>query len=43
MYDMQNYVRYLNVTVKEQGIRVKELERRLAQVERIRIREALIR
>jgi len=41
-YDAQNYLRYLDVKAKEQGIRIDELERRLAQVERLIIREKLI-
>jgi hypothetical protein len=42
-YDAFNNIRYLNVKVKEQGIMIRELERRLAQVERISLRENLVR
>ena len=42
-YDSSNYLRYLDVKVKEQGIRIKELERRLAQIERVQLREAMVR
>jgi hypothetical protein len=37
-YDTYNNLRFLNVKVKEQAIRIRELERRLAQVERLSLR-----
>ncbi|MCK5140468.1 MAG: hypothetical protein KAK00_05675 [Nanoarchaeota archaeon] len=42
-YNTGNNLSYLNVKVKEQGIRIRELERRLAQIERLSIRETIIR
>jgi len=41
-YNTTNQSRYLNIKVKEQSIRIRELERRLAQLERITIREKVI-
>ena len=40
-YATLNNVRYLNTKVKEQGIRIRELERRLAQIERVSIQEII--
>ncbi|MBD3163819.1 hypothetical protein GF323_01340 [Candidatus Woesearchaeota archaeon] len=42
-YSSQNSIRFLNVKVKEQGIRIRELERRLGQLERLSLREKMIR
>ena len=41
-YDSSNSIRYLNYVVGEQNIRIRELERRLAQLERLNIREKLV-
>lgn len=40
-YSTSNNLRYLNVLVKEQDIRIKELERRLAQIERLSLRKVM--
>ncbi len=42
-YETSNNLRYLNIKVKEQGIRIRELERRLAQIERLALRETMLR
>lgn len=42
-YSTFNSLRYLDLEVKEQGFRIKELERRLAQVERLNTPEQIIR
>ncbi len=41
-YESYNHVRYLNHLVREQGLRIRELERRLGQLERLSIRERLV-
>ena len=38
-YECSNQLRFLNIKVKEQEIRITELERRLAQTEILLIRE----
>ena len=42
-YATLSNVRYLTMKVKEQGIRIRELERRLAQIERLTLQENIIR
>ena len=40
-FDSANYSRYLYNIAGEQQIRIREIERRLAQLERIRLREVM--
>jgi hypothetical protein len=42
-YNTSNNLRFLNVKVKEQAIRIRELERRISQVERLSFKEEIIR
>jgi hypothetical protein len=42
-YDTYNYLRYLNEKAREQDTRIREIERRLSQAERIVVREAMAR
>lgn len=41
-YDSANRLRFLYKRTQEQAIRIRELERRLAQVERISVRQKII-
>ena len=41
-YEASNNIRYLKVKTKEQGIRIKELERRLGAIEILHLRERIV-
>ena len=41
-YEAYNNIRYLKVKTKEQGIRIKELERRLGAIELLHLRERIV-